>query len=163
MVIATAGGASTEEQGKQKPVESPRVDAETSQGCFKSVGTLKEGSELGVKYKGTEVSSGMCKDLAKKQKAPVFAMKGEKCYLGEEYPPEDDLVDDEKCNFNCPAYPQEACKYRLHACMPYITASLTIYDRWWTRLILLSFQHWSRTGCSICRPVSLRNYFTWSG
>lgn len=95
------------ETGKQKPAETPRNGAETSQGCFKSAGELEDKGG----YAGTGVSSGMCKDVARKAKALVFALKGDKCLLGDTYPPEDDLVDDEKCNFGCPAYTQEACMY----------------------------------------------------
>ena len=109
MVIAAAA-LDPRADGKQKPVESPRTDAETSQGCFESQGELKDASDMGVKYKTTEVSSGKCKDLARQKKSPVFALKGEHCYLGDKYPPEDKLVDDKKCNFGCPAYPEEACE-----------------------------------------------------
>lgn len=102
MVMAAGVLADT---GKQLPAETPRIGAETSQGCFKSQGDLEDKGG----YLSTAVSSGMCKDVARKAKALVFALKGDKCLLGDTYPPEDDLVDDEKCNFGCPAYTQEAC------------------------------------------------------
>lgn len=109
MVIAAAALGPRAEKGKQMPVESPRTNAETSQGCFESQGELKDAKDMGVKYDPTEMSRGKCKDLAREEKAVVFAMKGEHCYLGEKYPAENKLVDDEKCNFPCPAYQEEAC------------------------------------------------------
>lgn len=112
VVFAAAALDPRMEKGKQKPIETPRTNAETSQGCFESQGELKDAKDMGVDYKATEMSSGKCKDIARDEKALVFAMKGEHCYLGEKYPPESKLVDDEKCNFPCPAYQQEACKYR---------------------------------------------------
>ena len=93
------------EGGKQIPATTPRIGAETSQGCFKSKGELEDKGG----YKSTEVSSGMCKDVAREAKALVFALRGDKCLLGDTYPPEDDLVDDDKCDFDCPAYSVEAC------------------------------------------------------
>lgn len=107
--------------GKQNPTTSPRIGAETAQGCFKSEGELEDKGG----YVSTSVSSGMCKDEARDAKALVFALKGEKCYLGNTYPPEDDLVDDDKCNFDCPGYPNEACMYRGRGSETNAMASLT--------------------------------------
>lgn len=108
LVMAFAMFGQTDDLGKQKPAETPRTGAETSQGCFKSAGELEDKGG----YTRSGVTSGMCKDEARDAKALVFAMKGDKCLLGDTYPPEDDLVDDENCNFPCPSYQQEACMYR---------------------------------------------------
>lgn len=38
-----------------------------------------------------------------------MALSPGKCLCGTAYPPEDSLVDDEKCDFPCAAYPLDAC------------------------------------------------------
>ena len=106
--MVMAAGVFVDAAGKQLPAATPRLGAETSQGCFKSAGDLEDKGG----YDPGSVSSGMCKDVARKAKALVFALKGEKCLLGDTYPPEEDLVDDDKCNFACPSYGEEACMYR---------------------------------------------------
>lgn len=115
MVIATAALNPRADEGKQPPIENPRSNAETPQGCFESLGELKDAEDMGIDYKKSAMTRGFCKDIAEDEKALVFAMKGEHCYLGEKYPAENKIVDDEKCNFPCPAYRQEACKCRTHS------------------------------------------------
>ncbi|MBE3047811.1 hypothetical protein IMZ48_35935 [Candidatus Bathyarchaeota archaeon] len=92
------------------PAETPKLGTATSQGCFKYQGSLKDGKEMGVDYVGGGVTRGLCEKYARGEKQPVFAMKGEICYLGEEYPAQDDAVEDSKCNMECPGYPTDACK-----------------------------------------------------
>lgn len=113
MVVAAAAldpRAALEPRAKAIPKEDPKMGTATSQGCFKSEGLLEDAKYLGVKYEGHEVSEGKCEEFARKQKQPVFAMKGEVCYLGKEYPPKDDGVDDSKCKSDCPGYPRDICK-----------------------------------------------------
>lgn len=55
------------------------------------------------------VSSGSCKDVCIKKKYTAMGLHVDQCQCGDWYPPESDLVDDEKCDFQCPAYGDEAC------------------------------------------------------
>lgn len=113
MVMAAAAldpRAVLEPRAKQKPKEEPANGKETSQGCFKSQGVLVDAKDMGVDYEPHRVSQGECHGFAMKKKQPVFSMKAERCFLGEEYPPEDDLVDDSKCGFTCTGFPDDACK-----------------------------------------------------
>ncbi|KAL6898953.1 hypothetical protein GGI43DRAFT_384628 [Trichoderma evansii] len=59
--------------------------------------------------KSTEVSSGSCNKYCTSKQFAVTALQADVCYCGNVYPPADDVVDDSKCNFPCPAYGNEAC------------------------------------------------------
>ncbi|KAF5613408.1 cell wall integrity and stress response component 1 [Fusarium subglutinans] len=100
MVIAGASFVIATEL--QEPAQTPVLNQQTRQGCFKSVGNMTQA------FSGTHTSSGYCFNLCKK-KYNAFALQGSNCYCGMLYPPDDDLVDDDKCNWPCPAYPKEAC------------------------------------------------------
>lgn len=39
----------------------------------------------------------------------VIGLQGKNCLCGNAYPPKDSLVEDEKCNYPCPAFGMEAC------------------------------------------------------
>ncbi|KAF4334703.1 cell wall integrity and stress response component 1 [Fusarium beomiforme] len=102
MAMAVAAASFVGAQKLQKPAQTPVLNQQTRQGCFKSVGNMTES------FSGTDTSSGYCFGLCKK-KYNTFALQGSKCYCGMLYPPEDDLVDDSKCNWPCPGYGDEAC------------------------------------------------------
>lgn len=90
---------------KQPPAETPVQGMFTSQGCFSSVGNMTK-----MDIREFVVSSGTCGDACQEDKEyAVMATSGQSCYCGTMYPPKDDLVDDDKCNFACPGYPMEAC------------------------------------------------------
>ena len=110
MVMAAAALDPRADQPKLWPAESPKIGTATSQGCFKYQGSLQDAKDMGVDYQGSAVTRGICEKYARKEKQPVFAMKGDICYLGKEYPAPDDLAEDSKCNSGCPAYPDDACK-----------------------------------------------------
>lgn len=86
----------------QAPITAPVPNADTSQGCFSSEGDWKEFEVEGM-------SRGSCKDKCQEEGYLVTGLGGATCYCGDNYPPEDDLVDDKKCDYPCPAYSQEAC------------------------------------------------------
>ena len=92
----------------QSPTLAPSTQARpktlTSQGCFSSFGDMKDPKG----YKETVVSIGYCHDTICKN-STVFAAMGESCFCGDKYPPKEKQVDQDKCNYPCPAYPQEAC------------------------------------------------------
>ncbi|KAF5018784.1 hypothetical protein F66182_9234 [Fusarium sp. NRRL 66182] len=106
MAIAAAsfiGVRAQDSDNLQLPVKEPVLNEMSSQGCWKSNGNLTE------EYSGTGTSSGQCFQLCKKKKNYVFSLQGAKCFCGDLYPKEGDLVDDEKCNWPCPGYGKEAC------------------------------------------------------
>jgi cell wall integrity and stress response component len=106
LLATVVASASAQSKGQQLPSQVPVVNALTSHGCFKSSGSLKNPEG----YEPSKVSRGFCDDdVCNKMNATAFALKGQACFCGFEYPPEEDLVDDENCNFPCPAYPLEAC------------------------------------------------------
>jgi len=87
----------------QIPIEDPKTDVITSQGCFSSKGNMTK-----VKMDRTEVSTGSCR-LACADDYLAFGVSGQECYCGNEYPEEDALSDDDNCDHPCPAYPLEVC------------------------------------------------------
>ncbi|PKS07159.1 hypothetical protein jhhlp_005759 [Lomentospora prolificans] len=107
MLAAIAGVvAGAQEKGKQIPAQTPIVNALTSHGCYKSKGSLEDPKG----YPSTKVTSGYCDDyVCNKLNATVLGLRGSTCYCGFEYPPEEDLVEDKFCNYDCPGYPFEAC------------------------------------------------------
>jgi len=93
-------------KGVQLPKEQARLNAQTSQGCFKSSGDLKlvngtvEWNSIG----------GCAKEICLPAGYAVGATTmREQCWCGNKYPPKSDLVDDKKCNADCTGYPFEAC------------------------------------------------------
>ncbi|KAF5687473.1 cell wall integrity stress response component 1 [Fusarium circinatum] len=102
LAMAIAGTSFVMAAELQQPAQTPVLNQQTRQGCFKSVGNMTQA------FSGTDTSSGYCFNLCKK-KYNAFALQGSKCYCGMLYPPEDDLVDDDKCNWPCPGYGKEAC------------------------------------------------------
>ncbi|KXH55591.1 transmembrane alpha-helix domain-containing protein [Colletotrichum salicis] len=94
----------TTTSGYQKPSEAARPGAITNHGCYNASSTTWE------KYPVENISTGSCTlECQTKQKKNVAAINGEDCYCGDSYPPKVDVVDDKKCNFPCPFYPEEAC------------------------------------------------------
>ncbi|KAF4967559.1 hypothetical protein FSARC_4944 [Fusarium sarcochroum] len=103
MVIATASFIGVQASSLQGPVVEPVLNQVSVQGCWKSNGNMTK------EYSGTDTSSGDCTDRCKKKKNLVAATQGAVCYCGDLYPEEGDIVDDDKCNWPCPAYGKEAC------------------------------------------------------
>ncbi|EXF73096.1 transmembrane alpha-helix domain-containing protein [Colletotrichum fioriniae PJ7] len=94
----------TTTSGYQKPSEAARPGAITNHGCYNTSSTTW------TKYPVENISTGSCtQECQLKQKKNVAAINGEDCYCGDSYPPKVDVVDDKKCNFPCPFYPEEAC------------------------------------------------------
>ncbi|KAL7797336.1 hypothetical protein V8C37DRAFT_399944 [Trichoderma ceciliae] len=89
----------------QVPSAPPVPNAFRSQGCWSSRGNMTAATDV----KSTSVSSGSCNLHCVSQDFPVSGLQADICYCGMVYPPADDMVDDSKCNFPCPAYPKEAC------------------------------------------------------
>ncbi|KAL7918983.1 hypothetical protein ACQKWADRAFT_214711 [Trichoderma austrokoningii] len=89
----------------QVPSAPPVPGAVRSQGCWSSKGNMTETNGV----KATEVSSGSCNKYCISKQFPVMGLQADKCYCGMAYPPADDVADDSKCNFPCPAYGDEAC------------------------------------------------------
>jgi cell wall integrity and stress response component len=91
--------------GEQEKSETPKFDVATTNGCYKSPGEMKK--QPRVKHMSElecgEVICGAAGFLA------ASTMGGADCYCGNTYPPEEDLVDDEKCNIPCTGYGQNAC------------------------------------------------------
>ncbi|KAL4727603.1 Protein SLG1 [Fusarium chlamydosporum] len=89
--------------GLQIPAKTPVLNELKSQGCWKSNGNMTQ------VFSGTETTSGYCYDICLRKKYYVSALQGSACFCGMVYPPEDDVVDDDKCDWPCPAYGKEAC------------------------------------------------------
>ncbi|KAL2884677.1 hypothetical protein HOO65_100081 [Ceratocystis lukuohia] len=103
---SAGGSASQTTKGYQAPSQIPTPGSQTRVGCFSSSGNLTDPGG----YADTSVSSGFCGvSLCVEKGFTVFAIRGPKCYCGNTYPPEDDIVEDSRCNYPCPAYPVEAC------------------------------------------------------
>ncbi|QPC79834.1 hypothetical protein HYE68_010586 [Fusarium pseudograminearum] len=102
MAIAATGFVEVQAE-LQLPAKSPVLNQLSSQGCWKSNANMTEA------FSGTQTTSGFCYNICLKKKYYVSALQGSTCYCGMVYPPEDDLVDDDKCNWPCPAYGKEAC------------------------------------------------------
>ncbi|CRK06865.1 hypothetical protein BN1723_006547 [Verticillium longisporum] len=101
--------AATSVQSQEAPVQvkpypqgAPLLDNQVYQGCFSSRGELQK------IYSDRNVSNGACAGACK-AKYNVYAMNGATCYCGNTYPAAKDLVDQDKCNYNCPGYPYDAC------------------------------------------------------
>lgn len=123
--------------GEQEKSETPKYDIATTNGCYKSPGDMKKQprvphtSESGC----GEDTCGAAGFLA------AGTMGGFDCYCGNTYPPEEDLVDDEKCNIPCSGYGQNACKF-LRAWAPREQdTNPTNRRRHW---LLDRLQHWRR-------------------
>ncbi|KAK1972546.1 hypothetical protein LY78DRAFT_305377 [Colletotrichum sublineola] len=103
--FASAQSATTSALGVQKPSSNPLPQALTAHGCYNQNATTWQ------KYIPQQgLSSGSCNVECKEvQKKNVMALNGEDCYCGDSYPPSDAVVDDKKCNYPCPFYPNEAC------------------------------------------------------
>ncbi|GKT43435.1 cell wall integrity and stress response component 1 [Colletotrichum spaethianum] len=103
--FASAQTSTSTALGVQEPSTAPAPSALTAHGCYNQNATTWE------KYIPSQgISSGSCNDECKTvQKKNVMALNGEDCYCGDSYPPASAVVDDAKCNFPCPYYPQEAC------------------------------------------------------
>ncbi|KAK1981314.1 hypothetical protein LZ30DRAFT_87148 [Colletotrichum cereale] len=103
--FASAQSTTSSTKGVQKPKTDPLPSALTSHGCYNMNATTWE------KYIPKQgISSGSCNDECKLvQKKNVMALNGEDCYCGDSYPPASAVVDDQKCHFPCPFYPDEAC------------------------------------------------------
>lgn len=90
----------------QRPPVTPIPSNPTSQGCFSAEGEWEDPKG----YLPTDPSLGFCVDLlCPKFNATVVAMKGQQCFCGSKYPPKETQVEDSKCNYPCPSFPQEAC------------------------------------------------------
>jgi cell wall integrity and stress response component len=96
------GQVSGKIRGEQWPIGKPVLNEMKGQGCWSSIGNMTE------VYSGAETTSGDCWGRCKKKYA-VFALQASSCYCGQLYPAEDDLVDDKKCDWECPGWPFEAC------------------------------------------------------
>ncbi|KAM0614296.1 hypothetical protein ACHAQF_005943 [Verticillium nonalfalfae] len=103
-LAAAASVQSQEAPVKVKPYPqgAPLLDNQVYQGCFSSRGELQK------IYSDRNVSNGACAGACK-AKYNVYAMNGATCYCGDTYPAAKDLVDQDKCNYNCPGYPFDAC------------------------------------------------------
>ncbi|CAN8105431.1 unnamed protein product [Discula destructiva] len=101
----TDTASSTTATAVQSPAADPQLGQTISQGCFSSWGNLI--------FNGTSkyMSMGGCAtDLCVPGGFLVSAITaGNECYCGNEYPPEDTLVDDTECNIGCPGWGASAC------------------------------------------------------
>jgi len=100
--VGVNGQVSGKIRGEQWPVAKPVLNEMKGQGCWKSIGNMTE------VYSGTSTTSGYCWNQCKKKYA-VFALQASSCYCGQFYPQEGDQVDDDKCDWECPGWPYEAC------------------------------------------------------
>ncbi|KAK7210327.1 hypothetical protein V2G26_017505 [Clonostachys chloroleuca] len=104
-VAASATAAASGTKPTQAPKENAKLGTPTSQGCFKSYGNMTDSG-----LDETKVSSGGCREACQAKSWPVFAMGGGvQCKCGNQYPAKSDLTDDTACNYECQAYPLEAC------------------------------------------------------
>ncbi|KAM0555937.1 hypothetical protein ACHAPJ_005916 [Fusarium lateritium] len=103
MAIAAAGFIGVQAKDLQVPKAEPVLNQVTSQGCWKSNGNMTK------VYSGTATSSGDCTGRCKKKGNYVAALQGAACYCGDTYPKEGDDVADDKCDWKCPGYGDEAC------------------------------------------------------
>ncbi|KAK4099167.1 hypothetical protein N658DRAFT_517589 [Parathielavia hyrcaniae] len=88
----------------QPPIEDPRLNARTVQGCFKSSGDLKLINSTVI----FNSISGCGELICYKQKYAVGGtMGGSQCFCGNEYPPKEDQVDNSNCDYPCTGYPEE--------------------------------------------------------
>ncbi|KAK3900094.1 hypothetical protein C8A05DRAFT_36263 [Staphylotrichum tortipilum] len=92
-------------KGKQTPITPAMLNGPTSQGCYKSSGSLKyisspQYNTIGSCGKDTCLQAGY---------AVGGTMGGNQCFCGNTYPPKSDLVDDSKCDVGCTGYGEVAC------------------------------------------------------
>ncbi|KAK4122016.1 hypothetical protein N657DRAFT_576498 [Parathielavia appendiculata] len=97
---------SIQRRGVQPPVENPRLNAQTVQGCFKSAGNLTMIYDNDIYNSMGKCSLNIC--YAQKY-AVGGTMGGSQCYCGDAYPPKEDLVDNSNCNYDCTGIDTEAC------------------------------------------------------
>ncbi|EAS36435.3 cell wall integrity and stress response component [Coccidioides immitis RS] len=80
------------------------INKETSQGCYKSSGSMKSQGPY------TFQSVGYCRGVCEKLKKPAMALsKGSHCYCGDKLPPKSQKTDDDDCKITCDGYPKEYC------------------------------------------------------
>ncbi|KAF4460092.1 SLG1 [Fusarium albosuccineum] len=91
--------------GQQSSAGVPVPQMYTVQGCFGSLPA--DATRVTVDTK--KVSNAYCSELCSEDKKRVAIIHVNLCYCADTYPPEDSLLDDDKCNSSCPAYPPEAC------------------------------------------------------
>lgn len=87
----------------QTPAGTPASGAQVCVGCYTSKANMTVEETKG------DVSSGSCRTACLAKKYTLEAVQGQSCYCGFAMPPDDTLVDDDKCNFKCPAFGKEAC------------------------------------------------------
>lgn len=106
--IATAlpaYAATTTAANLEEPSAAPTLGAQVVQGCFNSWGNLIFNSTPSFNSK-----SACAVDICYAGGFKVAATSGgNQCYCGDEYPPENALVDDSKCDTPCPGYGVQAC------------------------------------------------------
>ncbi|KAM0717020.1 hypothetical protein Q7P37_006872 [Cladosporium fusiforme] len=74
------------------------------QGCYSSSTPLTDQGE------DIYQTSGLCQPICvKKNQAVLGLTEGSNCYCGDEFPSEDDKVDDDKCDTHCNGYEDEMC------------------------------------------------------
>jgi len=101
-----AANPSQTSKGVPVPSELPRKGAVRSQGCWAGMGdTWKKTPQLDYP------SSGSCTRYCSPLNYTVAALRGEDCYCGNDYPPKDTSTALSNCNFPCPGYDLEACKF----------------------------------------------------
>jgi cell wall integrity and stress response component len=103
MALAAAAFMGAQAKNIQVPIAEPVLDQFTSQGCWKS------NANMTVEYSGSRATRGFCGDICKKKEYLVTATQGSKCYCGMVYPEDGDQVKDEKCDWPCPGFGDEAC------------------------------------------------------
>lgn len=94
-------------KGKQTPIAPATLNAPTSQGCYKSSGSLEYNSMPDYNTIG-KCGGEVCLQAGY---AVGGTTGGNQCWCGNTYPPKADLVDDSKCDVGCTGYGQEACEY----------------------------------------------------
>lgn len=94
-------------KGKQTPIQPAMLNGATSQGCYKSSGSLK------LIDQPLYNTIGACGDeICRPAGYAVGATTGgNQCWCGNTYPPKSDLVDDSKCDVGCAGYGEVACEY----------------------------------------------------
>ncbi|KAK5661572.1 hypothetical protein OQA88_9667 [Cercophora sp. LCS_1] len=97
-------GTPTTAKGVQEPSTAPMLNVLTPQGCYSDSGTMNHTSTPQFNTKG--LCSDTCLPLGFKVSA---TSGGNQCWCGNEYPIEDSLVDDKKCNVPCPGFDKQAC------------------------------------------------------
>lgn len=113
----TTTAASATSSGVEEASAAPTLGAQIVQGCFSSWGNLIFNSTPEFNSK-----SACAFDICYAGKYTVAATSaGNECYCGTEYPPEDTLADDTKCNTPCPGYGLQACKCSRRSCRKKLT------------------------------------------